>query len=192
MTLRKYSRPVLFMAIVCTTFGCGGDLVKLRARVTLDGEPLEGATVTLIRVKGEEGRSASGRSDEEGRVRFTTYQPNDGVPPGNYKVCIAKTIRTVGPNPEKIESKEEPAEEPPATYEEYFMQRSAEFASPLTDGVPFAQTLLPRIYLQPTTTPLTCTVPAEEREVVFALDSNPAAPGQEDAVDGGAELSREG
>ena len=162
-------RGLLVLLLLIGTAGCGGDLVKLKARVTLDDAPLEGATVTLIRVQGEQGRSASGRSDEQGRVRFTTHQPHDGVAPGNYKVCIAKTIRTVGPNPEKVE----PKEEPPATFDEYFMQRSVEFASPMTQGVPYAQTILPRVYLQPTTTPLSCTVPAKEGEVVFALVSSP-------------------
>ena len=157
--------------------GCGDGLVDLRAKVLLDDKPLDGATITLVRASrsDEKGRSASGRTDAEGVARFTTYAPNDGVAPGEYRVCIIKTTTKAAKNsqpppevPEKFESEED--------YQRYF-QAMSNWTSPMSQGVPHVQTLLPRIYATPTQTPLLCEVTSGLEEVVFSLESQPADQG---------------
>lgn len=79
---------VLFLsAVIFTTVGCGkGTLIKVQGVVTLDGEPLAGATVSFMPVG--EGRPASGRTDADGRFRLTTSRTDDGALPGEYKVVV--------------------------------------------------------------------------------------------------------
>src|SRR5688572_9849552 len=64
---------MLCVAIVCC--GCGRGTVDFQARVTLDGQPLDGASVTLIGDGETRTRPATGISDAEGSVRFTTFEP---------------------------------------------------------------------------------------------------------------------
>jgi hypothetical protein len=148
---------VLILSVVACV-GCGKGLVDVNARVTLDGKPLEGAAVSLISAGQTRNRIASGITNAEGRVHFTTFQPNDGVLPGEYKVVVIKTPKS--------------AEEEMATYDrnnpddvKRLMQRER------SGNVAYTPTLLPRAYLTPETSPLSCTVPPVEREVLFALDS---------------------
>lgn len=142
--------------VACT--GCGNGLVDLKARVTLDGKPLEGAAVSLVSTGQTRNRTASGMSEADGSVRFTTFKPNDGVLPGEYKVVVIKTPKNM--------------EEEFATYDrnnpkdlERIMARER------SGNVAYTPTVLPRAYLNPELTPLVCKVPPDEDEVVFALDS---------------------
>ena len=75
----------------CLFFGCGGSrLYDVRAVVTLDGEPLTGAEVTLLPER-RNAASATGVTDEEGGVTFTTADL-EGVFPGSYRAIFSKTI----------------------------------------------------------------------------------------------------
>src|SRR5262245_46778759 len=75
--------------------GCGGphQPVPVEGVVTLDGVPVAGAMVNFIREGGDgtEGRMAYGSTDEHGKFRLTTVQPNDGALPGTYRVLVIKT-----------------------------------------------------------------------------------------------------
>jgi hypothetical protein len=143
---------------VLTCAGCGNGLVDLNARVTLDGKPLEGAAVSLISAGATRNRTASGMSDANGKVRFTTFQPNDGVLPGEYKVVVIKTPKS--------------ADEEIATYDRNNPEDLKRIIARERSGnVAYTPTLLPRAYLSPETSPLTCTVPPSEGEVLFALES---------------------
>jgi hypothetical protein len=68
--------------------GCGGiKPVPVRGKVTLDNQPVEGATVTFLgEAPGQ--RSAAGVTQADGSFQLTTHNPNDGAFPGNYKVTI--------------------------------------------------------------------------------------------------------
>ncbi len=78
----------LFPFAVCLVLGCGGSgAVKVRGTVTLDGKPVDGAGVTFIPT-GEGGRQASGTTGADGSFQLTTYKPNDGALPGEYKVIV--------------------------------------------------------------------------------------------------------
>lgn len=83
---------VLLVAIAAagwTASGCGGSgVVPVTGRVTLvGGAPVPGATIVFE--NREKRRSASGRTDAEGRFRLTTFKVNDGAPPGAYRISVA-------------------------------------------------------------------------------------------------------
>src|SRR5437879_3692017 len=79
---------LLLSALVVTTVGRGGQskAVKVEGTVTLDGQPLPGATVSFMPVGN--GRAASGRTDANGNFRLSTFRTDDGALPGEYKVIV--------------------------------------------------------------------------------------------------------
>jgi hypothetical protein len=78
----------LLGVLVLAGGGCGGSgTVKVRGTVTLDGKPLRGAVVTFV-PSGEKGRAASGATQADGSFQLTTFKPDDGALPGDYKVTV--------------------------------------------------------------------------------------------------------
>jgi hypothetical protein len=74
----------------CLIFGCGSPQPhEIRAVITLDGESLAEAEVTLLPVR-EHAASAFGTTDAEGAVTFRTGEI-DGVFPGAYVMIVSKT-----------------------------------------------------------------------------------------------------
>lgn len=64
--------------------------------VTLDGQPLVGATVTLHKFDPEAQKYTyvcDGLTDEGGRFKLSTYTRFDGCPAGEYAITIARTAR---------------------------------------------------------------------------------------------------
>ncbi|MEX0612830.1 MAG: carboxypeptidase-like regulatory domain-containing protein [Pirellulales bacterium] len=152
-----YASAVLLLA---ACLGCGRGTVNVKAQITLDGQPLEGATVTLIGTGETKSRPATGISDDEGNVQFTTFEPGDGVLPGEYKVLVSKMPKTVEEEFANVDLND------PEAYERMMSrQRSAIVA--------YTPSSLPRIYLNAAETPLSLTVPTKD-EVVFALESTAA------------------
>jgi hypothetical protein len=147
--------------------GCGNpSLVPFPAKFTMDGKPLDRATVTLVPVGSDGGRPASGMTAADGTVVMTTYQIGDGVRPGKYKVCVAKTPVT------HVDVRGGVSESPEASkvkFDEFFAK-----ASKLDTGPPglMISTLL-LTYSNPESTPLECDIPVEEKELVFELVSDP-------------------
>ncbi|MHB8897521.1 MAG: carboxypeptidase-like regulatory domain-containing protein [Thermoguttaceae bacterium] len=88
-----------FASLICAVplvSGCGGDssdvgTVKADGVVTLDGSPVEGATVTFA-PKAKEGRAATGLTDASGKFSLTTVQAGDGAMPGSYDVVVSKMV----------------------------------------------------------------------------------------------------
>jgi hypothetical protein len=68
--------------------GCGGKTVKVEGIVTLDGTPVQGATVIFVPQGGE--REANGLTDADGVFHLTTFNTGDGAMPGTYKVTVEK------------------------------------------------------------------------------------------------------
>ncbi|NLX56342.1 MAG: carboxypeptidase regulatory-like domain-containing protein [Planctomycetaceae bacterium] len=70
--------------------GCGSSVgaVSVTGTVTLDGEPVEGASVVFV-PEGK-GRMASGKTDSSGQFKLTTQKVGDGAVPGKYKVGVSK------------------------------------------------------------------------------------------------------
>jgi hypothetical protein len=71
---------------------CGGkdSPVAVEGIVTLDGAPVEGASVTFT-PEGEGGQPAYGLTDTEGAFWLTTFSEQTGALPGAYKVLVTKT-----------------------------------------------------------------------------------------------------
>ena len=65
-------------------------------KVTLDGTPLEGATVSLIQ---PEGHTAVGVTDASGIAVIKSTDGLEGVFPGDYTVTIKKTERSTSSTP---------------------------------------------------------------------------------------------
>jgi len=68
---------------------------SVEGKLTFDGRPFAGATITFHRFNKTTERFASvcnGRSDEKGRFRMTTYFRFDGAPAGEFAVTVVKTV----------------------------------------------------------------------------------------------------
>ena len=56
--------------------------------VTLDGNPVEGATVTFV--PGQTGDPAVGTTDASGKYSLKSFGSEDGATPGEYQVTVTK------------------------------------------------------------------------------------------------------
>ena len=77
--------------------GCGsrGDQMEVypvKGKVMYNGAPAAGATVTLIglteEVRAKKAPIPTGQVQADGTFQLTSYEPNDGAPPGEYRVTI--------------------------------------------------------------------------------------------------------
>jgi hypothetical protein len=137
--------------------GCGGDgPVPIQGRVTLDGEPLPGATVTFMSTA-DSLRPATGYTDQAGVFHLTSFKKDDGAFRSEYRVLVTK-IQSIEPPPDANSG------EPDAVIKHYQSLKSQERKS-----------LLPGLYASYDTTPLRCKVPPDGN-VVLELESNPAKP----------------
>ena len=81
--------------------GCSGgsklNTVKVKGKVTYNGEPLAGATVNFLN-QDPKGKPAGGKTNEQGEYTLTTMETLakvvEGVLPGEYKVAIVKRKKT--------------------------------------------------------------------------------------------------
>lgn len=83
---------ILLLTSCILTFGCSSNpypLAPARAHVTLDGEDVEGATVTLLPDDAPETYAAFGMTDASGRCALTT-QGSDGAVIGTHRVLVSK------------------------------------------------------------------------------------------------------
>lgn len=116
--------------------GCGGDgrprLVKVTGKVTLDGQPLEGAIVAfqpITQDKAKYQRPSSGISESSGEFTIGTYGTDDGLPVGKFKVGVVKR-ELVGKLPDDFNS------ENAAAYNlKYKWTTPREYADPATSGL---------------------------------------------------------
>ena len=88
-------------------WGSTSDTIPVSGVVTLDGQPVEGATVSFHAI--EEGKpSAYGRTKADGSFLLQTHAVNDGAVPGEFAVTIQKVHIT----PDEFE-REDPRWKPP-------------------------------------------------------------------------------
>lgn len=139
--------------------GCGskGDLgflssaVPATGRVTVEGKPLPGASVTFIAVAESGGRTASAVTDENGAYEMSTMVPgvspaeSKGVIPGEYTVVISRVAMPDGAPP--------PAD-------------IIDEADAIAKG---AKQYVPAKYTNPETSPLKLTVASPKSEKNFDL-----------------------
>ena len=92
-------RPRTALKLLLSAFlvGCGGSsappsknppVYKAGGTVTLNGTPVEGASVRFMRGDGKAGGSAT--TDAQGKFVLSTYAAGDGVAAGDYMVGITK------------------------------------------------------------------------------------------------------
>ena len=138
------TRGVHLVALLSVVLiGCGGKGTRqVRGVITLEGTPVAGATVLFMPDGQDEGRPASGFTSSDGTFRLTTYKPDDGAPPGKYRVLIQKTEAAKDPGAAERAALERAKDK----IEEKSRQKSRKPA-------------LPEAYLRFDTTPLRCSVP---------------------------------
>jgi len=120
----------------------------------LDGKPFAGATITLMPVEGN-GRSASGLSEQDGSFRLTTYRPDDGALPGEYKVTVTYI------ESDKTMERGDPREMDNKTKMAMFSRMSPEGKAKDAARQKKAPKVVPEIYTDLNRTPLKCTVPVD-------------------------------
>lgn len=87
--MRKLSLAVLACALTLLAApGCGVSHTPVTGVVTLDGQPYEDVTVTLV-PENAGSLTPGGITDAGGRFRIGTETEGNGAPPGKYKVIIS-------------------------------------------------------------------------------------------------------
>ncbi len=148
------------IAVACGSLlvlsGCGGGekLIAVSGNVTLDGKPVEGATVAFV---SEDGKlTFSGSSDASGNFSLQTGE-KIGAAAGNYKVLVTKsqykpTAEAPDPNAmQKTAEKDKGAPKMP----------TPGMPMPGKGGAPSPKLELPGIYGSALTSPLTAKVPSD-------------------------------
>jgi hypothetical protein len=133
----------MLLAAALSSAGCART-VSIKGRVTLDGKPVDGASIEFVPMDGS--RSAIGTTDTDGYFTLTTFKQGDGARKGEYKVTVTKMSDNAMPNPSDKKGHEMQMAE--------IMKKAANFRQP-----PTGKPSLPSIYSDPTTTPLLQTVP---------------------------------
>lgn len=100
--MKRNSRTIPVLAatgLLLLVYGCGGESVELpdtvpvTGTVTLDGDPVEGAQITL-KPTGEGGHSARATSTADGTFEVYTYisasHDLEGAVPGSYQISVTK------------------------------------------------------------------------------------------------------
>jgi len=139
--------PVLLLAAA----GCSSRYkpVPVSGEVTLNGKPVEGATVYFYAATdGPEGRPAVGTTDKAGQFRLGTMGNADGALPGEYKVVVTKFVPS-DPNLKIPDFPDTP--EGRAKREDFLYRVYGERKSPIKN-------VLPAKYENPASTPLECSV----------------------------------
>ena len=94
--------PLFVFLLLVAFVGCGDSnppTYKVTGVVTLEGKPVEGATVTFTPSGGSEQKPAVGTSGADGKYSLTTFTGGDGALPGSYKVTVSKIQYAPGENP---------------------------------------------------------------------------------------------
>jgi hypothetical protein len=121
MRLRKVWLPVCAAFFVAACAGCGGGLVPVEGKMTLDGKPLEGAYVVFFPVGASvnDPTMFSGLTDARGHYEMRGRGGGPiGVLPGKYRVTL--TTAVAGPNDN--ENTPLPPERIPAKYRDEFKE----------------------------------------------------------------------
>jgi hypothetical protein len=151
--LRRPARLVGLTVLLIAGGGCGDrrSPVPVSGTVTVDGQPVEGATVTFHPLDDDrEGRPATGLTDKTGTFRLTTGT-EDGARPGAYKVVVIKNV-LAGPQRKIPDFPDTP--EGRSQRDRFVWKQFGD------DQVPY-RNVLPDRYGDLKTTPLTCTIPGD-------------------------------
>ena len=103
------------LALFLSCGGCGSgryefETVPVEGVVTLNGEPLPDALVTFLP---ENGRPASGRTDDSGRYELVYLEGKPGALPGKHKVSISTAVEPDSDSDDPDKQKGRPEIVPP-------------------------------------------------------------------------------
>lgn len=105
MKRTTFALAVVTLAGTAVLSGCGQSLSPVSGVVTLDGQPVDRATVSFIpEDTSVTNADASGSTDASGNFTLTT-RGNPGAYPGTYKVIVTKAstvIEGVSANPKEM------------------------------------------------------------------------------------------
>jgi len=142
----------LLMFAGCGSKGHGLKVEYVEGVVTLDGQSLEGASVTFIpKTEGGNAETASGHSDEKGVYKLSSVNgdPMKGAVAGDYVVNVSKI---------KVDD--------PKTGMSYEQAAMSTTVAKQTQ-------LLPKVYQDRKNSPLTFTVKPGKNKIDIELKSNP-------------------
>lgn len=102
MGLRFLNQYFIAGCVALVMAGCGGDdrpaTFPVNGKVTLDGKPVEDATVTFVGEPAE--NSAATKTKADGTYELATFEAGDGARPGSYKIMVTKiAAEEGGPSP---------------------------------------------------------------------------------------------
>ena len=109
-------RLLYVLCLAASVSGCGDgrpSMVPVSGSITLNGEPLAGATIGF-QPQDIEGFSRASNATSDGQGKFTvgTFGKDDGMPEGKYLVTVAKT-EAMGELPDGYNEEEPEANERP-------------------------------------------------------------------------------
>jgi hypothetical protein len=159
-----WSASYLLPGLCLLTCGCAGKYtpVPVSGKVTLDGKPVEGATVYFYAIGDErEGRPAYGATDKDGEFHLSTMGNRDGALRREYKVVIHKNV----PSRPDLKVPNFPNNHEGQIQRQDFMYREFE-----AKGIQPFKNALPAKYGDSKTTPFTCKVEGTTR-IDFPLTS---------------------
>ncbi|GHT25891.1 hypothetical protein FACS18942_02060 [Planctomycetales bacterium] len=152
-------KQFLLFVIFCLSFvllsGCGPQsrvpINYVEGIVTLDGKPAAGAAVIFVPPDENSGfEGAAGTADEDGRFKMSSINglPEKGAMEGEYKVVFSLTVF------KKLDK--------PVWDDTQGKKVSEKYVN-----------VIPLIYQNPDTTPLSATVVKGKNKIDFALESSP-------------------
>lgn len=109
-TMYRFSLVLLSLVLLC---GCGSkyEIAPVSGKVTLDGEPLDGALVSFEPLAQgdnlEAGYGSYGECDEDGNFQLKSLHDENGAIVGPHRVLITTMKGTEGPNGEMIMTSQE-------------------------------------------------------------------------------------
>jgi hypothetical protein len=170
-------RPILagslLLAILGMT-GCGANLKPVNGVVKLDGNPVEGATVSFV--SDDSKNVYTGFTDASGNFSLVSADNKSGALPGTYKVTVVKRAAMTGGeammpgSPEYLKQMEKDAKEGAKHQPKGGFMPGMVPKGTMTSG---EKSDLPNVYSSAATTPLTVTVPPSSQPVVLDLKSKP-------------------
>ena len=148
----KPFRFILNLSILIAIVGCGGSdkpqTFPVSGKVTLDGVPVEGASV-MFRPEGP-GRPGTAMTDANGVYHLSSYgEPKDGAAPGVYKIAV---IKIGGPGASSLAGSAPPPADPNALSTIAATPAGKEVDAPKTEYY------VPEKYTDPSTSGLKLTI----------------------------------
>lgn len=161
--MKKTAILAIACVMILATLGCNkgsklDDLNSVSGVITLDGTPLEGASITLYPTA-PGARSAGCISSADGKFKFQTLTSNDGVANGEYQVSVTKMIMENAYTDEEAKIFSEAGGK---SHKQVFPGRPE----------PTPKNELPEKYAKPDTSGLTLSINGPTKELKLELTSN--------------------